>query len=332
MLEDVLVALASLTLACTVILALLPWLLRRRGVEMRRTRFGITLVFDSEDADRTPVRLLNVNGTFQSVSYVPEGLRFELACEYHRAMADVIEGLGRRADGARRRVVVMGGGGYSLPKYLAAHVPYVSVDVIEVDPAITRIARESFFLDECLESTHAESDGRLQLVNDDAWGFLRAADEPYEVIVNDAFSGRRPLGLASPHSRASVASPTPSPARYMHSTAETSPAQGHSTGAPVYSTTTVFFCTAAMRAIRLFWQSGRRRVRRSVSGLTKLSGWPANTTATSACSAADTARKNSFSSRSSMSAGKPVTYPARRPFSSAASSAPMAEELGCPSP
>ena len=47
---------------------------------MRRTRFGTTLVFDSTDADGTPVRLLNVNGTFQSVCYTQPELRFELAC------------------------------------------------------------------------------------------------------------------------------------------------------------------------------------------------------------------------------------------------------------
>lgn len=191
--RDIVIALVVLTAACTALLAAMPWLLRRRGVELRRTRFGLTLVFDSEDADGTPVRLLNVNGTFQSVSYVPEALRFELACVYHRVMAEVIEGLAATRE-RPLRVMVMGGGGYSLPKYLAAYVPGARVDVVEVDPAITALAKERFFLDECLERTGAERDGRLRLVNDDAWAFLRASDEPYDVIVNDAFSGKRPLG------------------------------------------------------------------------------------------------------------------------------------------
>lgn len=186
---EIIIALIVLTVVCTAILAALPWLLRKRKVEMLRTKFGLTLVFDSENEDGTPVRLLNVNGTFQSVCYVPEDLRFELACEYHRAMASVIEGLRRPV-----RVVVMGGGGYSLPKYLAAYVPTARTEVVEVDPKITELARERFFLDECLERTGAERDGRLVLVNDDAWAHLRAAAEPYDVIVNDAFSGKRPLG------------------------------------------------------------------------------------------------------------------------------------------
>lgn len=187
--RELFIALLALTAACTAFVALMPRLLARRGVTMRRTRFGVTLVFDSENADGTPVRLLNVNGTFQSVSYVPEGLRFLLACAYHRSMAEVIEGLGRPV-----RVMVMGGGGYSLPKYLAAYVPAARTEVVEVDPAITAIARESFFLDECLRETGAGDDGRLVLANDDAWAYLRAARGPFDVIVNDAFSGKRPLG------------------------------------------------------------------------------------------------------------------------------------------
>ena len=191
---ELICALLVLTVVCTAILALMPWALRKRGVELRRTKFGLTLIFESENLDGTPVRLLNVNGTFQSGCYVPDDLHFELACEYHRAMAGVIEGLARRDAGRPVRVMVMGGGGYSLPKYLAAYVPAARTDAVEVDPAITAIAREFFFLDECLEKTGAEKDGRLRLVNDDAWTFLRAAAEPYDVIVNDAFSGKRPLG------------------------------------------------------------------------------------------------------------------------------------------
>lgn len=195
--RELLIGLAVLTVVCTAILAALPWLLRKRGVEVRRTKFGLTLIFEADNLDGTPVRLLNVNGTFQSGCYVPEDLRFELACEYHREMARVIEGLVESRGctrGRPLRVMVMGGGGYSLPKYLATYVPEARVDVVEIDPAITAIAREFFFLDECLEKTGAEKDGRIRLVNDDAWGFMRAADEPYDVIVNDAFSGNRPLG------------------------------------------------------------------------------------------------------------------------------------------
>ena len=171
----------GITAVLTAIVAAMPALLRRRGVEMCRTMFGLTLIFDSENADGTPVRLINVNGTFQSVSYVPAELRCELACEYHREMARRIEALAtergaKAAAGQRLRVLVMGGGGCSLPKYLAAYVPEVEVEVIEIDPAMEKIAREQFWLDECLERTGAEKDGRFSLVIGDAWAHLKAAE------------------------------------------------------------------------------------------------------------------------------------------------------------
>ena len=189
----------GVTAVLTVIVAAMPALLRRRGVQMCRTMFGLTLIFDSENADGTPVRLINVNGTFQSVSYVPEGLRFELACEYHREMARRIEALvaergARSAQGERLRVLIMGGGGCSLPKYLAAYVPEAEVEVVEIDPAMAKIAREQFWLDDCLQKTGAEQEGRFSLVIADAWVHLKAATKPYDVIVNEAFGGKRPLG------------------------------------------------------------------------------------------------------------------------------------------
>jgi spermidine synthase len=164
----------------------LPRLLELRGVHMRRhTMFGIALVFDSADADGTPVRLLNVNGKFQSVSYIDDELWAELVCAYHRRFAEALF-----AAGWPDRALVLGGGGYSFPKYLIEHDDEVTVDVVEIDPAITELAREYFGLGR-LERDAA---GRLGLVQGDGWRWLRAAEEPYDLIVNDAFAGKRPLG------------------------------------------------------------------------------------------------------------------------------------------
>jgi spermidine synthase len=167
----------------------LPHLLRRRGVEMRSTKFGTALIFESADADGTPVRLLNVNGTFQSVCYLPEDLHFELACAYHRSMAEVSYDMPNAT-----RALVIGGGGYSLPKWLVAHRPKLHVDVVEIDPRITVIARERFFLDELLRKFGKE---RISLICDDGWKVLRECEQPYDIIVNDAFSGNKPLGKLS---------------------------------------------------------------------------------------------------------------------------------------
>lgn len=165
---------------------LLLLILRARGIFVTRTKFGLTMIFDSEDADGTPIRLLNVNGTFQSVSYIEPDLRFELCVHYHRMMAKIIQQMS-----ARGHVVVMGGGGFSLPKYLATHVKGATVDAIEIDPKIVLLAREHFFLDEALTAASSE----LHVIENDAWKALQNADaSSIDVLVNEVFAGRKSLG------------------------------------------------------------------------------------------------------------------------------------------
>ena len=171
-------------------------ILRARGVFVTRTKFGLTMIFDSEDADGTPIRLLNVNGTFQSVSYIAPELRFELCVHYHRMMAQLIQQVAARPNWQKNvtshpRVVVMGGGGFSLPKYLATHMRGATVEAIEIDPKIVSLARERFFLDEALAVASSE----LRVIEDDAWKVLQDAEAgSVNVLVNEVFAGRKSLG------------------------------------------------------------------------------------------------------------------------------------------
>ena len=185
-----------------IVYLLFLWILRLRGVFVTRTKFGVTMVFDSVDADKTPVRLLNVNGTYQSVSYVPKDLRAELAVEYHRLMADFIaqatvtpQPTPTGQEAPRARVLILGGGGFSLPKYLIAHNPALDVTAVEIDPKIIKLARERFFLTEVLNESNAEAEGRAHIVADDAWKTLQDfSSGSFSVIVNEVFAGKRPLG------------------------------------------------------------------------------------------------------------------------------------------
>lgn len=179
---------------------LLPRVLAWRGVWFRwHTRFGPALVFDSADEDGTTVRLLNVNGTYQSVCYVDEDLLWVPTCEYHRTWGrEVRRAFGRpRACQPLRRALVMGGGGYSFPKWLVAYRPDFACEAVEIDPAIERIAREHFFLDRLVQEFNTDTSGRLRLVTGDAWEHLLGDPDGYDLIVNDAFGGNRPLGRLS---------------------------------------------------------------------------------------------------------------------------------------
>lgn len=87
--------------------------------------------------------------------------------------------------------MVIGGGGYSFPKWLVAHCPCLHTVVVEIDPAITKIAREHFFLNELLEEF---PNNAPELICDDGWAWLRSCNRSFDLIVNDAFSGKHPLG------------------------------------------------------------------------------------------------------------------------------------------
>lgn len=173
-------------LAVVGIYQLLLLILRTRGVFVTRTKFGLTMIFDSVDADGTPIRLLNVNGAFQSVSYIAPKLRFELCVHYHRLMAEIIQQAAPQG-----HIMVMGGGGFSLPKHLATHMSGGIIDTIEIDPKIVSLARKHFFLDEALAVASSE----LRIIEDDAWKVLQNANAgSIDVLVNEVFAGRKSLG------------------------------------------------------------------------------------------------------------------------------------------
>jgi len=81
-----------------------------------------------------------------------------------------------------RTMLVLGGGGYSFPKYALKHYPQVTVDVVELDPGITQIARDHFRL---------VDHPRLRIIEEDARTFLWSLGKTatrYDVILCDVFT------------------------------------------------------------------------------------------------------------------------------------------------
>jgi spermidine synthase len=78
-----------------------------------------------------------------------------------------------------RRMLVLGGGGFSFPKYVLKNHANVRVDVVELDPGITALARGHFGL---------RDHPRLNIIEEDARTFLNRNTEKYEVILCDAFN------------------------------------------------------------------------------------------------------------------------------------------------
>jgi spermidine synthase len=129
-------------------------------------------VADEESLDGRPVKVLYLDGLPHAHVALDDPL--ELVHEYLVPAAELAHYQGARA------VLVIGGGGYSLPRRLAAALPEARVDVLELDPAVTRIAHERLGL---------PANPPFAIHHGDARQTLSALPAiAYDLIVLDAFS------------------------------------------------------------------------------------------------------------------------------------------------
>ena len=76
------------------------------------------------------------------------------------------------------RILVLGGGAFTLPQYLAEALPASRVDVVEIDPELERISRQYF--------GYTQPDG-VRLVFDDARAYVNTVTATYDAIVVDVY-------------------------------------------------------------------------------------------------------------------------------------------------
>lgn len=127
---------------------------RRTDVHACRTASGLALVRTVRDEDGAPVRVLQHGGVFQSATYLNERWCYP-PFAYLRAFERAFEA--ETPTFRIRRALMLGGGGYAWPKWALSRHPELRLDVVELDPAITRIARRFFFLGELMEQAGFES-------------------------------------------------------------------------------------------------------------------------------------------------------------------------------
>lgn len=78
-----------------------------------------------------------------------------------------------------QNTLMIGGAGYTFPRNYLQTYPNASIDVVEIDPAMTSIAREYFRL---------EDSSRLKIIHEDGRVFLNRADAgAYSAVLMDAF-------------------------------------------------------------------------------------------------------------------------------------------------
>ncbi|MBR0090101.1 MAG: fused MFS/spermidine synthase [Lachnospiraceae bacterium] len=148
------------------------------------SRYGRIEVTDTVE-NGAEVRLLLVNGTRESATFLAPGLRNLPVFEYIRTIGNIL-----RENDFVRDTLLIGGAGFSLPKFYITYFPGRRMDVVENNPEMVDIARRFFFLEELDVTLEADEQASLRTIIDDGLHFLATQEAQYDMIINDAFVGR----------------------------------------------------------------------------------------------------------------------------------------------
>lgn len=100
-----------------------------------------------------------------------------LGYEHEQVQAELTRAAAELVD--RPRVLVIGGGGYTLPRWVEKFVPKASVEVVEIDPGVTEAAHRELDLSRQTRVVSHHLDGR-QFVQE------KAAPGSYHLVIQDA--------------------------------------------------------------------------------------------------------------------------------------------------
>lgn len=151
------------------------------------TEYG-RIIVEENTVNGENVLLYKQSGAYASATFIDEGKKYDLVFDYLKKYDSMFKYLDVK------QVAMIGGSAYQYPKYFISHFPDKSMDVIEIDPVSTEIAKKYFFLDDLIDEYGTD---RLGLYNEDGRIFFANTDKKYDAILNDAFSGEVPVGTLS---------------------------------------------------------------------------------------------------------------------------------------
>ncbi len=135
------------------------------------TQYSRVWIYDAVDQESgKPVKYMRINNESSSAMFLDSE---ELVFAYSRFYR-----LAEHFTPSFRSALILGGAAFSYPKYYLEHYPEATIDVVEIDPELTRMAREHFRL---------KDDARMRIFHEDARTFLNRAEYRYDVIFGDAY-------------------------------------------------------------------------------------------------------------------------------------------------
>jgi len=134
-----------------------------------------------EDPNRREMILDRVPNTEVDLTR-PTALYYEYAWIYQAAIDSLIP-IGQPVD-----CLVIGGGGYSFPRYLDTVRPGSRILVAEIDPAVTRAAREAMGLEDSPDIRVFHQDARHLVADLRRQQDLGYRFEPFDMVLGDSFT------------------------------------------------------------------------------------------------------------------------------------------------
>jgi len=112
-------------------------------------------------------------------AYVDPQLPHRLVYDYLKVFAGIVRYIAQ--DNPAPRVLHLGGGGYSFPRYMEVIYPESVNEVVEIDPVVTEVAHQELGLPQATKIRTYNQDARLFLIQ-------RKTGDKYDIVIADVFS------------------------------------------------------------------------------------------------------------------------------------------------
>jgi spermidine synthase len=136
------------------------------------TTYNRIWIYDRPDYEtKKPIKIMGINNENHSAMFLNSD---ELVNEYTKYY-----NLAAHFNKNFKKTLMIGGAGYSYPKSFLVTYPEATMDVVEIDPKVTELAKKYFRL---------EDNSRLNIYHEDGRVYLNRTTNRYDVIFGDAFS------------------------------------------------------------------------------------------------------------------------------------------------
>lgn len=136
------------------------------------TQYNRVIIYETKDEDTgRPLRILQINDEKSSAMFTDkdDDLAFEVL-KYYRLTEHFNPGF--------KSSLMIGGSGYAFPKDYLRRNSEATIDVVEIDPGLTEIARVHFNLPD---------DSRLKIFHEDGRTYLNKCTKKYDAVFMDAY-------------------------------------------------------------------------------------------------------------------------------------------------